>query len=190
MMVRFIQQIARRRLRDGTADCHERVDALFSGADLGSRIGYERFLVAQATAFLPAERSLEEGGIAAVLGDWPSRRRSHLIAQDLRKLGQQLPSGEDAPTLNGTPALLGGAYVLEGPRLGAALLRRQVPSHLPVAFLSSNYPGAWRTIVETLDEDLRDSHAIDQAIEAARSVFALFERSGQQMSVRRITDVA
>lgn len=189
MMIRSTQQFARKRLRDGTADCHERVDALFSRADLGSRIGYEVFLVAQAAAFLPAERTLEKGGIAEVLGDWPSRRRSHLIEQDLRDLGQQVPSGDDDLTLNGVPALLGGAYVLEGSRLGGAVLRRQVPGHLPAAFLSNNYPGAWRTMVDALDEQLTDTSAVDQAVEAARALFALFERSGQQMTVRRNTDV-
>lgn len=189
-MVRSTQQFARKRLRDGTADCHERVDALFSRADLGSRDGYEQFLLAQAAAFLPAEQSLEKGGIAAVLADWPSRRRSHFIERDLKDLGQQVPSGGEAPMLNGVPALLGGAYVLEGSRLGGAVLRRQVPGDLPAAFLSNNYPGAWRTMVDVLDEQLTDTPAIDQAIAAARSIFALFERSGQQMTVRRITDVA
>lgn len=184
------RQSARFRLREGTADCHERVDALFSSVDLASRRGYGEFLVAQASAFLPAERSLEAAGIDQVLHDWSLRRRSHLLVQDLTELGLPVPATEVAPAPYGVPALLGWAYVLEGSRLGGKLLRREVPADLPTAFLSDAHPHAWKMMVDALDEQLTDTVAIDQAITAARALFARFERSGQQMNVRRNTDVA
>lgn len=183
-------QSARFRLREGTADCHERVDALFSAADLGSRQGYGLFLLAQAAAFLPAEKGLDVGGVDMVLPDWASRKRSHLLVRDLTQLGLAVPHEETAPAVAGAPALLGWAYVLEGSRLGGKLLRRAVAADLPTAFLSDSYPEAWPTMVAILDEQLTDTSAIDQAIKAARALFAVFERSGQHLSVRRIADVA
>jgi len=184
------RQSARFRLRDGTADCHERVDALFSAADLGSRGGYEQFLLAQAAAFLPAEKALDRAGIATLLPDWPNRRRSHLLVADLAELGLPVPDGEILPVVSGIPALLGWVYVLEGSRLGGNILRRAVAAGSPVAFLSDSYPKAWPTLVAMLDEQLTDPSAIDQAIMAAQALFAVFERSGQHLNVRRITDVA
>lgn len=181
---------ARFRLRQGTADCHERVDAAFSAVDLGSRAGYGQFLLAQAAAFFPAEQGLEAAGIDHLLPDWDHRRRSHLLAQDLIDLGLPVPEGLTVPVVTGGPAMLGWAYVLEGSRLGGKLLRREVAAELPVAFLSDNYPAAWSTIVAVLDEQLTEGPAIDQAIESARSLFALFEQSAQHMNVRRIADVA
>ena len=92
--------------------------------------------------------------------------------------------------VSGNPALLGWAYVLEGSRLGGSILRRAVAPGLPTAFLSESYSKAWPTLVAILDEQLTEPSAIDQAIAAAQALFAVFERSGQHVGVRRITDVA
>ena len=181
---------ARFKLRDQTAAAHDRVDALFSTVDLADRHEYGRFLTAQAKAFLPAEQGLEQGGIAEVLIDWPERRRSHLLIQDLEALGLTVPDVEPPPPLAGTSALLGGAYVLEGSRLGGAMLRRAVPDDLPAAFLSASYPGGWRTLIFLLDERLTSDLAMDEAVAAAQAVFTLFERSAQQMTLEGDTPVA
>ena len=168
-------------LRDATADWHARVDALFSHADLTDRDSYGRFLSAQAAAHLPVERALEDGGIGDLLADWSDRRRAALIRADLAALGFPLPSPEATPLLAGVPALLGAAYVLEGSRLGGALLARSVAPGLPASFLSAARPAAWRDMVATLDARLRTREDIDAAISAACDVFALFERGGRRM---------
>lgn len=181
---------ARLRLRAGTADCHERVDALFSSANLANRDGYAHFLQAQASAFLAAEHRLEAASIDKLLQDWPSRRRSHLIVQDLAALGVPVPDRQEAPAPRGVPEMLGWVYVLEGSRLGGKLLRRDVPAELPIAFLSDSYPDGWRSLAALLDQQLTDESAIDQAVNAARTLFAVFERSGEQMKARRKSSVA
>ncbi|NJC04371.1 heme oxygenase [Sphingomonas kaistensis] len=166
------------------------MDALFSAADLSSREGYGQFLVAQAAAFLPAEAGLEAGGVHDVLPDWARRRRSQFLVQDLSDLGLAVPDAAAAPAVSGGPALLGWAYVLEGSRLGGNMLRRAVPADMPTAFLSDSYPEAWPTMVAALDQQLTEPVAIGQAIEAARTLFAVFEQSAQAMVDKRITDVA
>ncbi len=79
-------------------------------------------------------------------------------------------------------ALLGGLYVLEGSRLGGALLIRSVPSDLPRAFLTPGNPAAWRAFVELMGERLRLSADVEAAIEGAISVFAAFETSARNIS--------
>lgn len=168
-------------LRDATAAWHERVDAVFSHPDLADRDAYGRFLSAQAAAHLPVEQALEIGGIGEVLADWPDRRRADLIRADLAALGLSLPPLEPAPPLAGVPALLGAAYVLEGSRLGGALLARSVADGLPVSFMSAARPAAWRDLVAILDAALLTREDNAAAISAACGVFALFERSGRRM---------
>lgn len=172
---------ARFQLRNATAAWHDRVDAAFSAADLSERGSYGRFLAAQAAAHVPVERALDIGGIAAIVPDWDDRRRAALIAADLAALGLPLPTMPDPPILASRAALLGALYVLEGSRLGGALLRRSVPGALPTRFLSAAEPGAWRKLIALLDARLSSPDAITDAIAAACDVFALFEESGRQL---------
>src|ERR1700727_2281697 len=83
---------ARAALRSATARCHERVDQIFSRADLKSREGLADFLSAQAGAHFPAERALDDAGAAAIVPDWASARRSPKLAADLAALGRGPPS--------------------------------------------------------------------------------------------------
>lgn len=168
---------ARALLRSETAAEHERVDALFSRFNLASANGYRGFLAAQATAFLPVEAELDRAEIQRFVPDWPVRRRSDHLRADLEQLGLTIP---DAHTTNcrldGGADLLGALYVLEGSRLGGALLKRQVPAGLPRRFLdASQPPGAWRSLLILLDKWLDRPDEARAAIGAARGVFRQFE---------------
>jgi heme oxygenase len=174
-----IRHSVRFALRDATSRWHARVDAIYSKANLADRSGYGRFLSAQAAAHIPVEKGLESSGIATILTDWPSRRRSALIREDLDMLGLPLPSLEPEPYLKGVPALLGAAYVLEGSRLGGTVLKRSVAAGLPTLFLSTNRPTAWRDLIAIIDTRLTGQDDLDAATEAACSIFALFERCGR-----------
>jgi len=170
---------ARAALRAATAAEHERVDRLFSSADLGAIDGYRRFLVAQAAAFLPIEAALEAAGAAQVLADWPQRRRSHLLRADLAALEAVEPAPVAAPRFPGEAAILGGVYVLEGSRLGAAVLKRGVAAAAPTDFLSApQEPGSWRKLLENLDRVLYGPDQIGAAVGAARTVFEGFAAGG------------
>lgn len=172
---------ARTALRNATAAQHERVDRLFSSFDLGRRDGYRHFLLAQAAAFLPAENALDAAGAGNVIADWPSRRRGELARADLVALETPLPAFATPPELHGTPGILGAIYVLEGSRLGGAVLKRRLPSALPSAFLGAPAPrGSWRKLLETLDECLTESTGIEEAIASAKEVFVMFEAAARR----------
>jgi heme oxygenase len=171
---------ARAALRSGTSEAHERVDALFSRYDLTQMHGYRAFLLAQAEASLPVEAALDAGGIEKLLPDWPGRRRATLLVADLADLGVS-PSAGEAPRLFEPAALLGAAYVLEGSRLGGALLKRGLPEAAPRRFLEApQEPGAWRKLMALLDEFLYEPDIIATARCAAIDIFGLFERAGRR----------
>ncbi|ARM89629.1 heme oxygenase-like protein [Rhizobium sp. CIAT894] len=165
-------------LRAQTADCHAEVDKLFGTFDLSNREQYKTFLRAHARVVPAAEDALEEAGIARLLPDWWGRRRAHLLLADLRELGDPLPPCLAPPALQSQPALWGALYVLEGSKLGGALLAKSVPGHLPSSYLTPQAPkGAMRIFMDRLDAD--DGDDPDAAVSAARSVFDLFLEAGQ-----------
>ncbi|HZG08078.1 MAG TPA: biliverdin-producing heme oxygenase [Allosphingosinicella sp.] len=170
---------ARAALRAATAAEHDRVDALFSRLDLARRDDYRLFLLAQAAAFLPVEAALDKAGAQAVVFDWVERRRGHLLVQDLEALGGALPAPEPAPAYTDAAAIWGAVYVLEGSRLGGAMLRGGVAADAPLAFLTAPQPrGGWRKLLELLDDRLYETATIDAAIGAARRTFCCFEAGG------------
>lgn len=168
---------ARTALRLATASHHERIDRLFSRPDLTTGTGYRRFLSAQARAHLSVEAALTRAGAARVVEDWPARRReSHLLA-DFAALDFHPPMNRIAIEFDSDEAVLGGVYVLEGSRIGGALLKRHVSPALPSIFLGASDPVAWRSLLATLEARLVTPAQRDAAIAAAVNVFEVFEVS-------------
>ena len=170
---------ARATLRGATAAHHDRVDAVFSRADLTTRAGYGRFLMAQAAAHLPVERALSEAGAADVLPDWAERQRAPLIIADLAALGLTPPDTGAGPAFATPAAVLGGVYVLEGSRLGGTLLKRSVGEGMPTAFLGAADSALWRRLLATLDAALDSGAQRQEAVAAAVRVFDAFECAGK-----------
>ena len=168
---------ARFALRAATSEAHERLDARFSRFDLAHPSDYQAFLLAQAGAFLPVEAALDATGAERIVPDWPQRRRAKALLADLAALGLVTPAPVAVPALNGEAAVLGAAYVLEGSRLGGAMLQRQVPDSLPKAFLCAGNPKLWRAFVTDLDQRLSSPTDIAAAAAAASSVFEAFASS-------------
>lgn len=174
---------ARAALRAATAAEHERVDALFSRFDLTGSDGYRRFLLAQAAAFLPLEAALDGAGAAKLVEDWPRRRRSSLLKADLTDLSVPLPELFSTPRFNDSASIMGAIYVLEGSRLGGAVLKRELPPAMPRRFLDAHQePGSWRKLLEIMDSILYAPEQIDAAAGAAKKVFAIFEAGGLRHS--------
>jgi heme oxygenase len=172
---------ARAALRAATLADHERVDSLFSAFELGDAAGYRLFLAAQAAAHLPVEQALEAAGVAELLPDWPARRRSHLLEADLAELGLEVPDPLQPPPLPDTPAVLGAVYVIEGSRLGGAVLKRSLPAGAPKRFLAAEQaPGAWRKLLAKLDESLYEPALVEAASQTARLIFRRFEAAGRR----------
>ncbi|NKL33346.1 biliverdin-producing heme oxygenase [Rhizobium leguminosarum bv. viciae] len=164
-------------LRAHTADCHAAVDALFGSFNLSRTQDYKAFLRAHARVVPSVEHALEEAGIARLLPDWPERRRVHRLAADIRELGDRLPAPLPPPALHCEAAVWGAAYVLEGSKLGGALLAKATPDHLPSSYLSSQGPkGAMRLFMDRLDATNLEDHAA--AVAAARDVFDLLLKAG------------
>ena len=178
---------ARAALRAGTAVDHERLDALFGRFRLDDANEYRAFLKAHAMALAGVEQALDAAGFADALGDWPERKRGEAIAAVLAALGEASPPLLAPPALDTRAAQWGAAYVIEGSRLGGALLARSVPAHLPKSYLGSlQPPGSWRKFLEQLDRALPHPHDIAGATESARATFGLFEQAGLRVRERRI----
>ena len=173
---------ARAALRAATAAEHREVDAAFSRFRLGDETGYRDFLLAQAAGFLPVEQALDEGGAAKILPDWPQRRRGDLLRADLAALTVTLPEPFSVPAfISGKASMFGAIYVLEGSRLGGAVLKKTVPGHFPRRFLEARQAaGSWRSLLQTLDDFLIRPDDLEAAIAAAREVFARFERAARR----------
>lgn len=165
-------------LRVATRAAHDQVDSLLSGFDLGDRASYARFLSVQAAAFLPVEQALDKAGVEALVPDWPGRRRGHLLRDDLDALKVTVPHLMVAPPFADSNAMLGGLYVLEGSRLGGAMLSRSVGADLPQRFLGQAPPkGAWNGLIALLEQHLQSDVQREQAANSAILTFDCFFRS-------------
>jgi len=174
-------QPVRERLRAETAGAHARVDAVYSRFDLSCAEDYGRFLQAQAAALIPLERALDDGIALDLPIDWPLRRRGQALLDDLSALGLSAPAAEPLPALETTEAALGTIYVLEGSRLGGALLKRSVSADLPTSFLGAGNSSLWQRLLQALEDLLPDERSQAAATGAAKETFDLFERSGRAM---------
>ncbi len=175
----------RQALRAGTAATHQALDQLWDGKSLGHREHYVRFLAASADALLPIEAGLARAGMAQLLPDWPLRQRSEAIAADLAGFGLA-PPRTDPASIASRPAMLGTLYVLEGSRLGGALLLRQIQAsddcliHANHRYLAHGQGGGlWRSFLAGLDRADPNRAELDLMIEAARDAFGRFDTAAR-----------
>ncbi|QYE33242.1 biliverdin-producing heme oxygenase (plasmid) [Polymorphobacter sp. PAMC 29334] len=163
------------RLREATSSFHLKVDKEYSRFDLTDRTSYGRFLLAQTQATGAAEAGLV---LDQTLPAW--RPRAHLLAEDLKLLGLAVPRPLRFAQEDRDGWLWGVLYVLEGSRLGGAVLVKRLSADVPSAFLSSRHrTGEWRTLVCSIDSlGAREGQVwLDAAIEGARDCFDLHVRA-------------
>jgi heme oxygenase (biliverdin-IX-beta and delta-forming) len=173
----------REKLKAATASAHRALDARLSAFDLTSLDGYRRFLEASAAALLPLETALERSGISDLLADWPQRTRRGAIASDLACVGgiaNPLPS----MTALNRRQMWGTVYVLEGSRLGARYLLREVAgcAEPQIAAATSylrhgNGLPLWRTFLELLGREEVTPDGEADMISGAQRAFAMFARA-------------
>lgn len=180
---------ARLHLKAATEALHHRLDRGFDALDLKNRNDYIRFLAAQAAVLRPLEEWLTKQGMADTLPDWPARQRSAAIAMDMAGLGAPEPDRDTAVEFHGAsaPRLLGVGYVLEGSRLGAQYLSRDIATSPDRAvrdnmrFLTHGTgQRLWPSFLEILEREVTDAAAANEAAAAARQTFDLFIRSQQR----------
>lgn len=167
-------------LKEATSPDHERLDGLLIAFDLQTLTGYRRFLEINAAALIPLERALAAGGVDELLPDWERRTRSEAIRADLAAIGGRTRPLTQ-PRFDSTFDLLGTLYVLEGSRLGAAYLIKDVKrSADPRVGNATAYLGhgaglkLWPSFVALLEnyaDELADPKAI---VRPAKRAFELF----------------
>jgi heme oxygenase (biliverdin-IX-beta and delta-forming) len=129
----------------------------------------------------PIEHGLVQAGVHRILPDWDQRERASALAEDLADLGvppaavQECPVGADAGTI------LGWSYVLEGSRLGAAVILRIVEaSEEPRMRCATRFlrhgegQGLWTSYKAALAGIDDDAGAIVRAGVAAKAAFGCF----------------
>ena len=162
-------------LRDLTRAEHAEVDELFSLFDISKDAGYRAFLSALSSAHLSIEAALDAAGAASIVDDWSARRRGHLVRADLADLGLEAGHPAGPPPLRTDAEMLGAIYVLEGSRLGGAVLATRLANGAPARFLTApSRPGAWRDLLMLLNDRLEGSAERDVAAGTARACFRCF----------------
>ncbi|WP_235532886.1 hypothetical protein [Sphingomonas sp. Leaf412] len=145
------------------------MDAAFGGYDLSDEAGYRAFLIAHARALPAAERRMRTLPFAR---DLPAR--TPLLAADLAALGEAMPAPLPFPDAD-EGAAWGTLYVVEGSRLGGAMLARAVPAGWPAAYLGAVHaPGQWRAIRAAIDAADGDPDAM---VAGALATFDLYARA-------------
>lgn len=168
---------ARTALRTATAKKHDAVDAAFARFDLTDPADYGRFLWAHALALPAVEQALAACDTIPAFAP-----RAEKLAGDLAALGRAMPDPLPLAPPESEAAAFGALYVIEGSRLGGAMLAKQVPAGLPHAYLSAVHaPGAWRAFGETLDraEKAGGPGWIERAIAAAEATFDLYSEAAK-----------
>ncbi|BEV00265.1 biliverdin-producing heme oxygenase [Novosphingobium olei] len=166
-------------LRDSTRDDHARVDDAFASFRLSDRSSYADFLAAHGRALLPLERWI---GAGALLPGW--RGRSEAVVEDLHALAEPVPEAPALEWPRDEAARLGALYVLEGSRMGAAVLARDVSDDLPNGYLTSRAaPGQWQALLTLLESKGSEGGTPwrQRALEGASRAFALFHAAAQEV---------
>lgn len=109
--------------------------------------------------------------------------RTPLIARDLADLGEPMPA--PLPLVADEDAQAWGIlYVVEGSRLGGAMLAKMVPAALPNRYLAAVHaPGQWRAIRAAIDAAGASQDAAwgEQMIAGALACFDLYEQAATEI---------
>jgi len=178
----------REELRALTREAHVEVDSLLSRFDLAHPAGYRAFLRVHAAVLPACEAQLAASGAADLVPDWPQRVRSPALAADLADIGgAPLPAVEPGPRLDAAAAL-GVMYVLEGSRLGGAVLARRVDANPDAACRGATRylrHGAgqrlWPTFVATLDAPGAVQYRTVDVTSSALAIFKLFADAARSL---------
>ena len=172
-------------LRRVTSPWHQTTEEAFGRFDVATLEGARGFLRSQSRAVLPLEAEIQARDILELVPDWPSRQRSVALCQDLRSLGAA-PAELLPVTLASQLQALGALYVLEGSRLGGALLHRRAMDSRVLAVRSANGffshkpgPQGWRRFLTILNTAGVDRPALAEIQIGAETAFALFTKAAR-----------
>jgi heme oxygenase len=172
-------------LRSGTGAAHERLE---SSLDVLQRCrrpaAYTALLQDFRSLYAPLERGLAAAATTSeAVPDWPDRRKTAWLDEDLDALGAAPLLDRPVPALLGVEEVAGACYVLEGATLGGAVVVRELrrsadaPPHRFFASYGDRRGAMWwrfRTQLHDLDARGIDQ---DRTVDAARQVLHCFEQA-------------
>lgn len=160
-------------VRTATLADHKRTEESFAATLARLPESYGPYLQTHARAFPAVGRAL------AQVWDWsPWQERWNDLSDDLAKLGLAPPPAVELAPLRSAAEGLGMIYVLEGSRMGSALLLKSIPSELPTAYLRGGLNTApWHRAKALLDDALSETEA--DVIAGARAAFRAFESAAR-----------
>lgn len=180
------------RLKESTRPLHEDIErSVDMATGMKSIDGYRQLLERYLGFVEPAEDRLGQVVSPGAVPDFPARRKSRLIRDDLVALGVDpatiagLPRCDDFPDMTPLPRALGCLYVLEGSTLGGQYMAKHVESTLGVrrdagsAYLRSygdDVGPMWKRFGAILTEHASDEPTCLAIIDSAHDMFASFGR--------------
>lgn len=174
-MAEVSEQSAVGQLRAATRVDHEAVDGAFGRFAIGTPGGYRDFLTAHARILPLAERLIRPGEL---VDNWNGRTQA--LMNDLHALGGETPAELEFALPEGEAARWGALYVIEGSRLGGAVLAKMVPADLPAAYLGARHAqGAWRALLERLDAADKGPAWRDEAERGAKAMFGAYREAAR-----------
>jgi len=179
------------RLREATRTLHDDLErAVDIDYQISSRARYIAYLMRLRAIYLAVEIALDPIDFKPLGFECGNRRRSELIASDLKTLVGEPVSLRDEISLephriNTIEAGLGSMYVLEGSALGARAIAPLVEERLGLTrtlgakfFWGYGEAGkpAWRAFLAAIDAIEPYSVQAEQVIESAEQTFLFFRR--------------
>lgn len=172
-----------RRLKEATAERHERLDRrIMSAAPFSSRDRYGLFLTVQHAFHHDIRALYDRPPLQAIFADLPQRRRLDAVTQDLADLGLDVAACDGASSLlegADVPTAVGWLYVAEGSNLGAAfLLKAAARIGLDESFGARHLAAApegraisWRNFTTALDALTLNEAEEERLFAGARDAF-------------------
>lgn len=162
-------------LRAATRGDHEAVDHAYGRFAIDTLAGYRDFLTAHARILPVAERLIDP---ASLTDNWHGR--TELLFADLHLVEGVPPPELDLNLPADAAARWGALYVLEGSRLGGAVLARRLPADFPASFLQAHHQsGAWRELSGAIDRSDRGPQWQEAAVRGAKLLFGAYLRAAK-----------
>lgn len=170
-------------LKESTLEVHEKLDkTIMAHKPFASKANYLKFLTLQYYLMSEANGLYHNVHLIALFEELEKRNRLNFIRQDFNDLAEPLPllNFEMNDTLHmNVPTAMGWLYVIEGSKLGAAMLGKEIGA----LDLSGTFGGrflagpgvgrgyAWRSFLQTLNDVELTKPELEQMVQGACDAF-------------------
>ncbi|TGE83808.1 heme oxygenase [Pseudoalteromonas sp. KS88] len=175
-------------LKASTADVHDNIDKSIMDKDpFANTENYIQFLTLQYYFLSDVTALYEHSELNMVIENLAARRRLNMLEQDFQDLEYPVPASAFTSLISNETDLataLGWLYVVDGSKVGAAMLGKQAQARLQLTKeYGAHYlagPGAgrgsdWRHLVQLIDSiELNDTQE-RALIDGARQAFTRFQ---------------